>query len=335
MGTFTPPTKPSFARRTHNATDRHYGGSEIGQDARSHQAAHGDNGQPDHTIGGQQHGAVTGQRPGDDSLRGDNAQNQFAQSLSTDLTRVLQEWSTDPQWNETLNQLAQAVQFSGWNKALCESGLGEKLTVLNEHIEGLEEGKPQPEFRELSLLTEKIEDWQSEQSLSQILSQLQSSLSRLDDVLAQSTRRLRLDTVDNAIQQWRTEQSLAEAVLEQCFEDAHQASIHLEDRHPQLERLAQAIQQWKSEQQLSQALEQLSKRIVPGQLQKLAELIQQRQSEQSLLNYEVTHLFEELSNTLEQNLDQSQPSFERLDELALSLQNSHTRTVRSFFIYSV
>jgi conjugative relaxase-like TrwC/TraI family protein len=314
------------------ATDRDYGGSEVGQDARGDQTTHQDDGQLDRAIGGQQYGATTGQPTSDGRLRGNHGeQDRFTQQTSADSESGPE--GTDKQWSEILNRFAKAVQSVNWDKSLVENGLNEKLSALDERIEVFSADHVQLEFRGLSQLAERLEGWQSMQTLSENLTQLQSSLSQLDEVLEQTAQRAQLDAVDRAIQQWRAEQSISETVLEQRFEDAFQASVSLEDMRPEMERLARAIGEWKSEQQLAQVVEQLSGRITQQptkqsfeQLTYLAELIQSNQSQQALLDGAITDKCTELIHGLQKHLTQPQDSFERLDELASALRNVQTNT---------
>jgi conjugative relaxase-like TrwC/TraI family protein len=319
-------------QRIHRTTDRDHGRSEVGQNAGRDQASHQVDGQLDYEIGGQQHDSVTSQQSGDGSLRGNYGyESQFTQNSSAEISRTIEEWTTDTQWNENLERLAQAVQSVGWTRALNESGLDEQLTALNRQIDEFSPELAEPKFTRLPELAQQIENLQSQQTLSQSLTQIAASLKRLEEGLQQITRRLKLEAVDKGIRQWRAERSISEAVLEHRFEDAITASASLEEMRPDMERLAHAIGQWQSEQRLTQAIGQISVEIEKHaldkpfeQLERLAESIQSTKNERAFVESNITGKMVELTEVLEKDI--VQPQFERLDELAQVLRTVQAKS---------
>ena len=169
---------------------------------------------------------------------------------------------------ENMSELAAAVVVSEQQQILESSDLTAKIEALLEQVEGvLVKRQPNSQFEGMSSLTETLSTQQQQSNLVEAIAQVGSELERVTEGLTYATRRDKAATIGAAIQQWRSEQFIAEQVLEtnpeQAFESLEAVLIQIDafgDVRPEMQALARSIEAWQSEQALRQTIEQLSEK---------------------------------------------------------------------------
>jgi hypothetical protein len=113
----------------------------------------------------------------------------------------------------------------------------------------------------LTELAVAVTQQESEASLVKGLTQIQTKLAQLNQVLAETGKMQQLEAVDSAIKQWRSEQSIAESVLQSRFDEAIDAAALVDELRPETQQLVQAILNWQSEQELLEAIAKVSEAV--------------------------------------------------------------------------
>jgi hypothetical protein len=257
-----PVNSETDAGRFHRSVQGSSRATEIGSNERIDPSASRGNEQALNQTRGYEHGTTPGQEGGDVSLHRNYGQQDANYPQRTDsIADALSEWSTDGQWTAALADLAQTVQSVNDQQIFEESGLNLQLAALTQRIEELNPEPRQYQFEGLTELAAAVTQQESEASLVKGLTQIQTKLDQLTQVLAETGKMQQLEAVDSAIKQWRSEQSIAESVLQSRFDEAIDAAALVDDLRPETQQLVQAILNWQSEQELSEAIAKVSEAV--------------------------------------------------------------------------
>jgi len=302
--------------------------SEIGQDERVAQTAHRGNEQPLTQTGRFEHGTASGQGAGYGSLRGDDKRKEASSAQQTEIiTPAVEESSVNKLLSTALADLAQLVQSANDEQLIRESGLDLQLAVLTQQIAALELESRQYQFEGLEEFAEALTQQESENNLAESLTLVNASLSQLTQQLTKTGKMQQLEAVDRAIREWRTEQSIAEAVLQSRFDEALDAVNLIDDMRPEMEQLVQAIQNWQFEADFSQAIGQVSEVVQkleqsqPFDFGNLAELLNSVSEEQLLTDSGLDEKLAALTKQLDKFSVEVPIQFEGMSELVESLQS--------------
>ena len=232
---------------------------------------------------------------------------------------------------EKMSELAAAVVVSEQQQILESSDLAVRIEALLEQVEGiLAEPKPSNQFEGMAALAESLSTQQQQSNLVEVVAQVSSELERVTEGLTYATMRDKAATIGAAIQQWRSEQFIAEQVLqtnpEQAFESLEAILAQVDafgDVRPEMQTLVKAIEAWQSEQALSQTIEQFSeRRSIPvhtwADISQLAQAVCDRQAQESIAEHLET--FTTFSEQLQEGLRQ-RTDLQQLGEVVRTLRS--------------
>ena len=232
---------------------------------------------------------------------------------------------------ENMSELATAAVVSEQQQLLESSDLTAKIKALLEQVEGvLAERQPSAQFEGMAALAESLSSQQQQSNLVEAIAQVGSELERVTEGLTYATRRDKATTIGAAIQQWRSEQFIAEQVLEtnpeQALNSLEAVLIQIDafgDIRPEMQALARSIEAWQSEQALSQTIEQLSeRRSIPvhtwADISQLAQAVCDRQAQESIAEHLET--FNTFSEQLQEGLRQ-RTDLQQLGEVVRTLRS--------------
>lgn len=195
------------------------------------------------------------------------------------------------------------------------------------------------EFKGVDELAQAITDYQTEDELVESLKEANTFLERLEQVLGQATQAGMVETLSDALTEWRAgiELATALATLDAATSQSEASSLDLNQMEAallqvesldildhDLKQLASVIEEWQAEQELTRAITQVTDVInglaqvqLSNQMAQLAELVQSLNDEQLLVDSgfgeKLTELTQQL-NTI--NLEQRDYQFEGMANLA-------------------
>lgn len=323
-----PVNSEADAGRFHRSVQGSSRATEIGSNERIDPSASRGNEQAFNQTRGYEHGTTSGQAGGDVSLHRNYGQQDANSPQRTDsIADAIEKWSTDGQWTAALADLAQTVQSVNDQQIFEESDLNLQLAALTQRIEELNPEPRQYQFEGLTELAAAVIQQESEASLIKNLTQIQTKLAQLTQVLAETGKMQQLEAVDSAIKQWRSEQSIAESVLQSRFDQAIDAAALVNDLRPETEQLVQAILNLQSEQELSDAIAKVSEAVQQferGQtfdFGDLAEVLNSVNYEQLLTETNLGAKIVALTQQLEEFTDQVPTQFAGMSGLVTTLRS--------------
>ncbi|MBW4554207.1 MAG: relaxase domain-containing protein [Aphanocapsa sp. GSE-SYN-MK-11-07L] len=217
-------------------------------------------------------------------------------------------------------QLAQVLQSVNDEQRFVESGLDVQISSLGEKLQAFD-AKLQPhyQFTGMAELASTLSSHQSQVDLASNLQQISQSLSQLDQVLDQTIQRQRVDAIASGIEQWRSEQAIAQTILNHQYEGMaelaevgqslinHQAFVAsgLDVQMSELAEKLQAFADQPTQYHFNDVVE-------------LAEVIHQRRAEEVITSYleDFTQATERLSFAIENH-----PTLQHVAEVVRSLRN--------------
>jgi conjugative relaxase-like TrwC/TraI family protein len=143
----------------------------------------------------------------------------------------------------------------------------ESIQQLTQKVERITQNSPQKQYQNLEELCAALTTVQEEEFLYGALQEIQETVGALQQSIESATRRTKMNAVADALNEWRAEQELTEAVAQlsqdhqpgdlERLTQATQQVKRLEQLRPETELLVNLVQEWQVEQNLCEAFQSL------------------------------------------------------------------------------
>nr|WP_249370257.1 MobF family relaxase [Acaryochloris marina] len=309
-------------------------GGDGGQEALGHervdQGTRQIDGQLEDENRGYQRLADDNGRQGVGSRRGDHEGQKQAPP-----TRPTQD-GRSTEWEPAPSDLANWVMQWSEENELSASGLENHLLALANDIESLSQSLEPDSFNGLDELADLVIENQFADALADNLAHISQSIDHIDQAIEKNLSQQRIDSIAEAVVEWRTGQELAEAVAEIADIVAQsdgldrgilrllaglEATQSLDVKFPAMAELVDAVQDWQTEVEVSAVISEVKDWVesltIPQfpDMDNLAQDVHDLNEEQALAESGLVEQLVSLTTQINELVEPQQMEFEGLDQL--------------------
>lgn len=252
-------------------------------------------------------------------------------------TRPTQDGRSE-KWEQAPSDLADWVMRWSEENELSASALDKHLLTLAQSINRLSENLEPDSFVGLDGLADAVISRQEQQALIQNLTHVSQTIDHIDQILEQSLSKQRINSIADAVMEWRSGQELAETVSEMVdiltqgsegldrvilrLQASLESTQSLDIKFPAMAELVDAVQDWQTEVEVSAVVGEVQELIQEfgtpqfSGLDDLAQGVHDLNEEQVLAQSGLVEQLASLTTQINTLTEPQQIQFEGVEQLA-------------------